>query len=168
MEVVMRHEARQVPSWLIFDVGQNMIHRTQVTFTAYGERFAPSKVLARFSDAHDPGAIAKTGRYRGKPTPYGSASFDAPEEEPQKIEYLHRLVVPLLPALRDAGANDFWLRITYHSDSGALGFSKREIVMLAEMECDVPIDCVIEKEPNKAPEPTTMAVTPRATEGDSR
>ena len=145
-----------------------MIYRTQVTFTAYGERFAPSKVSALFTDAHDPGSVAKTGRYRGKPTPYGSASFDVPEEVPEKIEYLHRLVVPLLPALREAGADDFWIRITYHSDSGALGFSKREIMMLAEMDCDVPIDCVIDEKPNKAPEPTTMAVTPRATSRKSR
>lgn len=125
-----------------------MIRRTQVTFTAYGERFTPSKISARFTDAHDPGVIGKAGRYRGKPTPYGSASFDAPQKEPEKIEYLYRLVVPLLPALREAGADDFWLQITYHCDSGALGFSKREVKMLAEMDCDVPINCVIEEEPN--------------------
>lgn len=137
-----------------------MIHRTQITFTARGERFMPSKVSARFSDAHEPGAIGKAGRYRGKPTPYGSASFDAPKGAPEKIEYLHRLVVPLLALLREAGADDFWLQITYHSDSGAFGFSKREIKMLAEMDCDVPINCVIEEEPNKAPEPTPPRVSP--------
>jgi len=37
-----------------------MIHRTQVTFTAYGEQFTPSKVSAPFTDAHDPGAIENT------------------------------------------------------------------------------------------------------------
>lgn len=114
----------------------------------------PSKVDALFSSAHDPGVIGKIGRYRGVPTPYGSADFDVPEKEPEKIAYLHRLVVPLLPALREAGAEDFWLRITYHTDSSALGFSKHEIRMLADMECDVPIDCLIEEEPNQSAQTT--------------
>ena len=128
----------------------------------------PSRVSAPFSEAHDPGVIGRTGRYRGIPTPYGSASFDVPDEAPEKIAYLHRLVVPLLPALREAGAAEFWLRITYHADSGALGFSKDEICMLAEMECDVPIDCLIQEEPNKAPEPTPMSVTPPAAQESRR
>ena len=122
-----------------------MIHRTQITFTAWGKRFTPSKVSAPFTTAHDPGVIGNSGRYRGVPTPYGSADFDVPERTAKKIAYLHRLVVPLLPALHKAGAKEFWLRITYHSDSGAIGFSKKEIRMLAEMECDVPIDRSIEE-----------------------
>jgi hypothetical protein len=124
-----------------------MILRTQVTFSAAGDHFTPSKVEAPFTDAHDPGEIGRAGRYRGIPDPNGYASFDAPEDEPKKIEYLHRIVVPLLPALHEAGAEDFWLRITYHGDSGAIGFSKEEIKMLAELQCDVPIDCIIEEEP---------------------
>ncbi len=123
-----------------------MVLRTQVTFSAGGERFTPSKVSAPFTDAHDPGEIGKAGRYRGLPTPYGSAHLDAPQEEKEKLAYLHRIVVPLLPLLREAGADDFCLRITYHCDSGAIGFSKEEIRMIAEMDCDVPIDCLIDEE----------------------
>jgi|SRR5882724_13331862 len=133
-----------------------MIRRTQMTFTAWGKRFKPSKVSAPFSDAHDPGAVGRVGRYRGLPTPYGSASFEAPKKEPEQLAYLHRLVVPLLPALRKAGARDFWFRITYRGDSGALGFSKKEIKMLAELDCDVPIDCIIEEKPNQSLQPTGL------------
>lgn len=123
-----------------------MIRRTQVTFSTSGKDFLPSKVSAPFTAAHDPGAIGKVGRYRGIPLPYGSADFDAPEDEEEKIAYLHRIIVPLLPALRNAGADDFSLRITYHCDSGAIGFSKEEMRMVSELECDVPIDCLIEDE----------------------
>jgi hypothetical protein len=52
--------------------------------------------------------------------------------------------------LHEAGAEDFWLRITYHGDSGAIGFSKEEIKMLAELQCDVPIDCIVEEEAHPA------------------
>ena len=141
-----------------------MIHRTQMTFTAWGEHFMPSKVSAPFSEAYDPGSTGRTGRYRGIPTPYGSASFDVTEEEAEKISHLHRLVVTLLPALREAGATEFWLRITYHADSGALGFSKEDIRMLAEMECDVPIDCLLEEaqqdETQQPPLPALSATSP--------
>lgn len=122
-----------------------MIHRTQITFSATGDHFTPSKVNAPFSNAHDPGEVGRFGRYRGIPDPLGHASFDAPEEEPEKISYIHRIVVPLLPELRRAGAEDFSLRITYSSDSGSIGFSREEIKMLAELQCDVPIDCLIDE-----------------------
>lgn len=118
-----------------------MILRTQITFSASGESFSPSKLCAPFSNAHDPGEIGRYGRYRGVPVPYGSASFDAPEDHPEKIAYLHSVVVPLLPALREAGADHFSLQISYHCDSESIGFSKEEIRMLAAFECDIPINC---------------------------
>jgi hypothetical protein len=64
-----------------------MILRTQVTFSAAGDGFTPSKITAPFTNAHDPGEIGRAGRYRGIPDPNGYASFDAPEDEPKKIEY---------------------------------------------------------------------------------
>ena len=118
-----------------------MILRTQVTLSVGGEKFIPSKVAAPFTKAEDPGEIGKSGRYRGLPVPSGSASFTVPEDQPEKIAYLHRLVMPLLPSLRAAGADDFTLWISYHCDSESIGFSKEEIEMLADFECDVPINC---------------------------
>lgn len=119
-----------------------MIAREQVTFTAQGNNFRPSMVSAPYSEAHDPGVIGACGRYLGLPIPYGSADFDAPKEEQEKIAYLHRIVTPLLPALRSAGAEEFRLHITYHYENQcAIGFSKEEVKMIAEMDCDLPIDC---------------------------
>ena len=137
-----------------------MIAREQVTFTALGARFFPSKVSAAYSKAHDPGVIGQLGRYRGQPVPYGVASFDAPEEEKEKIVYLHRVVFPLLPALRAAGADDFSLHITYkYENQCSIGFSKEEIRLIAELDCDVPVDCWTDTEANQALVPTPMSVT---------
>src|SRR5688572_20249018 len=102
MQVMMLHTACSLPPWLICDVRQRMILRTQVTFSAAGERFTPSRVSAPFNRAHNPGEIGMMGRFRGKPEPSGYASIDAPEEEKAKIAWLHRIVKRLLPALKEA------------------------------------------------------------------
>eukprot|EP01035_Chromulina_nebulosa_P065399 gene65399-89457_t len=119
-----------------------MIVRTQVTFMATGEHFRPSKVPAQFSAAHDPGVIGKLGRYRGLPVPYGSADFDAPEEEPEKITWIYHRVFPFLRAMREAGAESFTLHITYTYDAQcALGFSREELKMVLDLDCEFHVDC---------------------------
>jgi len=126
-----------------------MITREQVTFTAQGDNFMPSKVGAPYSSAHDPGSIGQWGRYKGVPVPYGVADFEAPEVEKDKILYLHRIVVPFLPAMRSAGAEEFRLHITYHyEDQCSIGFSREEARMISELQCAVPIDCCRNEEPN--------------------
>jgi len=119
-----------------------MITRTQISFVAGGDTFRPSTIAAPFSEAEDPGAIGKRGRYRGVPVPAGSACFDVPESEQDGIRYLHRLAFPLMPMLRAAGATDFFIHITYHHDEQcALGFDSAELQMLADFGCTVSIDC---------------------------
>ncbi|HEY4415377.1 MAG TPA: hypothetical protein VGO57_06765 [Verrucomicrobiae bacterium] len=111
-----------------------------------GDDFRPSLVDAPFSEAEDPGTIGKLGRYRGVPTPYGSANFDVPETEPNGIRYLYKLAFPWLPALRAAGATDFDIHITYHYDvQCALAFGEDEMKLLAEFGCAVSIDCCREE-----------------------
>ena len=138
-----------------------MITREQVTFTAQGDSFSPSKVGAPYSSAEDPGSIGQCGRYKGVPVPYGVADFDAPENEKDKIAYLHRVVVPFLAAMRSAGAEGFRLHITYHYESQcAIGFSQDEARMISELQCEVLIDCVSDEggaEPD-APENAGVAM----------
>jgi len=120
-----------------------MITRTQISLVASGDSFRPSTVSAPFSEAEDPGATGKIGRHRGVPVPSGSASFDVPETEQDGIRYLHRLFFPLMPALRAAGATDFFIHITYHYDQQcALGFDSDELRLLAEFGCQVSVDCL--------------------------
>ena len=138
-----------------------MILRTQVSFVATGECFMPSKVPAQFSSAHDPGVIGKTGRYRGVPVPYGSATFSAPEEEKEKIAYIHARAFPFISAMRDAGAERLWLSIGYAYDSQcALSFSKEELRMILDLDGDFLIDCWQEKEPIQPPQTTTGSSAP--------
>ncbi len=119
-----------------------MIVRTQMTFGAYGEKFRPSKVGAQFSTSHDPGALGRVGRYRGVPLPYGSADFEVPDDIPDKIAYIHKRAYPNLVCMREAGAEEFWLHITYHYDAQcALGLSKDELRMILELDCDLRVDC---------------------------
>ena len=119
-----------------------MVTRTQISFVASGDKFRPSTVNATFSEAEDPGAIGKRGRYRGLPVPNGSAIIDVPENEKQGVRFLHDLAFPLMPALRAAGATDFWIHITYHYDEQCtLGFDSEELRMLAEFGCTVSVDC---------------------------
>lgn len=123
-------------------VRRNMIVRTQMTFGAYGEKFRPSKVGAQFSTSHDPGALGRVGRYRGVPLPYGSADFEVPDDIPDKIAYIHKRAYPYLVCMREAGAEEFWLHITYHYDAQcALGLSKDELRMILELDCDLRVDC---------------------------
>jgi hypothetical protein len=119
-----------------------MITRAQISFVASGERFRPSTLNVPYSETEEPGAIGTRGRYRGIPLPEGSASFDVPETAKDGIRYLHGLVFPLMPALRAAGATDFFIHITYHfDDQCALGFDSDELKLLAEFGCQVSIDC---------------------------
>ena len=137
-----------------------MIVCEQMTFSAQGDRFTPSSVSAPFTKSHDPGVIGKRGRYIGVPIPYGMAEFDVPEEEKEKIRYLHRLVVPHLSAIKAAGADVLRIHISYgYADQCSLAFSRDEIQMLAEMDCDIPIDCW-KGEPIQPVETTEAAARP--------
>jgi hypothetical protein len=119
-----------------------MVTRTQISLVASGQTFRPSTIAAPFSEAEDPGAIGKLGRYRGVPVPAGSATFSVPESEQEGIRYLHALVYPLMPVLRAGGATDFFIHITYQYDHQCgLGYDPEEIRMLADFGCEVMIDC---------------------------
>ena len=149
----MSHEARQVPSWLIFDVGQKMKHLRPLLFlvalTACGaqenrppvvplttkERIQElearvvslEKIVGTLADE----LMVKTGRYMLKAGDTGmkvARKFDVP------ITELHRL---------NPGVN--WSRLK-------VGQVLR----------------VSEETPNKAPEPTPGPVTPRAPSGESK
>ena len=128
-----------------------MITRTQVTLCVYGTHFTPSKVAAKFSSAHDPGALGTMGRYRGVPIPYGSAEFDAPEAQEKQIEFVFRLAAPFVAAMRAAGAESLLMHITYHfAGQCAIELLTEELKMVSGLQCDLVIDCFnAEGEPDK-------------------
>lgn len=97
-----------------------MVTRTQISLVASGENFRPSTFDAPFSEKEDPGAIGKLGVYRGHAVPKGSAGFSVPESEEDGNRYLHKLVCPLIPALRAAGSHRY-----FHSHHISLRVSVR-------------------------------------------
>jgi hypothetical protein len=101
----------------------------KATFLAGGVQFKPSQINYAFTTAHDSGVIEKSGPYAGEPNPGGSISIAVPDRIPQEkiIAYIVKVVRPLLPKLREAGADDdMCLYITrYHSAHAMKHFHTR-------------------------------------------
>lgn len=63
--------------------------------------------------------------------------------------------------MRDAGAEEFRLHITYDYDTQcALGFSKEELRMIREFDCELTIDCVTADRPESGASPDDGPVAP--------
>jgi hypothetical protein len=51
--------------------------------------------------------------------------------------------------MRAVGADNFSLHIAYHYDAQcALEFSREEVKMIMELDCDFTVDCILEDGPN--------------------
>ena len=111
-----------------------------VAFNAWGEGYSPKKVPLRHTYAQEPGEIARIGRYKGKPTPYGSSRYVVPESVPEKNRrlYLFRKILPLLATFRKAGATDWYLSIdrAYHAQCND-AFTQEEMKMFLKLKADL-------------------------------
>ncbi len=140
--------------------------RSSLSFEASGERYKPSKIPFAFASQHDVGDPATRGRYKGGFYPYGASSISVPDDLPwkEKIPKLVATVSSLLVRMKEEGADSFYVSAGYfYSSQCNLEFSPEELRLLASLDCPFCPSCYGgEEEPNKAPEPTTMAVTPRA------
>jgi hypothetical protein len=84
--------------------------------SAFGSDFHPSRVDGvSFTEANDPGETGRTGKYKGVPTPYGSAEihFDSPPECPLlALEARQLQEEDTVGRLRNAGATDITLYVS--------------------------------------------------------
>ena len=156
----MRHEARQVPSWLIFDVGQKMKHIAIFTVLVSTLGCASSRSvrdegaavglfrLREIGGTHD---IELRSDHSGFISSYGA--FQNPSPTPAKWAFADGVVtiVPLDAPTFSIVLSHCGSEVVMYSPSGRGPYVR-----------------VTEKTPNKAPEPTPGAVTPRATEGSSK
>lgn len=113
-----------------------MSHR--VSFEIWGEEFRPSQIPFEFTEQHDPGVIGTLGRYRGLPTPYGSASYVVPPCIPdgEMLRYLVLTIEPILTAIRAAGATDWHIRIgRYYHEQCNEDYSLDELQGIARLGC---------------------------------
>jgi hypothetical protein len=114
-----------------------------------GDGFSPSSFSdGRSIDLHDaiePGAFGLRGRFKGQPTPFGSASIQMPENEGNDWDSFYQLVDLLegyLVDLRKAGAERITLFVSVYYDGQCnLGFSAEELGRIAHLGVDLAISC---------------------------
>lgn len=108
------------------------------TFRISGEGFRPSDVGFKFTDQHDAGEIATSGRWKGKGSPLGSASYQVPPSVPhcERLKCLADIFEPMLPRLRAAGATDWevWIIRYYHAQCNE-EFSADELRHMLRLNC---------------------------------
>lgn len=114
----------------------------------FGASFSPadaeSKTGLVFSDPVEPGARGRSGRYKGKPTPYGSARLDTSDDAPwsTKLHGLLELLETHIAALRECGAEDIRLTHAYFHDGQCNHeFSPEEMRRIARLEISLCISC---------------------------
>jgi hypothetical protein len=110
----------------------------QLSFTASGDAFYPSRVALPFVRAVDPGEIASYGRYKGQPMPSGNATLVPPDrlKGRESLDAFCRLIADLIPGLRVAGADDFtlWVLRDYEHQCNE-ELSPAELTLIASLNC---------------------------------
>jgi hypothetical protein len=111
----------------------------------HGDTFSPSKVEAefgvRFQSKNEPGEIGTTGRYRGKPVPYGSACYVFGNDRSEKAFRIDPPLIDLLrnrQRLQEAGVTD----VSLHFDvayTDQCNFEMDPAFLKAAAELDLPV-----------------------------
>jgi hypothetical protein len=114
-----------------------------------GESFSPSLAEARtglcWANQNEPGALATSGRYQGKPLPYGSAMLvlldDDLQPDASPLEPL-RTLKEKLPELRAAGATEatLYLVVAYETQCD-FEFTPEELGALASVGLTLGVSC---------------------------
>lgn len=114
-----------------------------------GEAFSPAAAEREtglsFSERHEPGETGAKGRYRGRPTPFGSATLRAPEEvDPaERLDWLLDTVLPHADALRRLGGLEGWLHSTVYFDAQCnLDYPPDRLRKLARLGVPYTVTCV--------------------------
>ncbi|HMD61964.1 MAG TPA: hypothetical protein VKG78_11055 [Opitutaceae bacterium] len=115
-----------------------------LSFHARGDQYKPSKIAFGFAYQHDVGDQAKRGRYKGKPYPYGASEIKVPGNLPwsEIIPALIASVAPLLPRIKEEGADDFHVSAAYYFEAQCnLEFNSKELALLASLNCTFCLSC---------------------------
>lgn len=118
----------------------------------WGEHFYPSKAEqttgVHFDEMNEPGELGVTGRYKNKPTPYGSASINflhtgnTPDILPVDINIIN-ILSDNLSAFRRAGADEITLYINvYYTEQCNMQLSPELLQVLAKLNIPVAISAI--------------------------
>ncbi|MEO6993864.1 MAG: hypothetical protein ABI273_09565 [Lacunisphaera sp.] len=95
-------------------------------------------------DAHEPGAIARSGRSRGKPLLHGSAVIEVSNkpEEWARFDDLLKVMESCIDALRKCGAESLTLSCSlFHDGQCNFGFSTDELQRIAALKVNLHLSC---------------------------
>jgi len=112
--------------------------RWQISLEIQGESFRPSLLNIPFSRHHDTGAIGKFGKFRGHPTPYGSASYIVPPGliTPHLFKHLADVFEHRLDDLKNAGASSWHVSIArYYWAQCNEDYPALDLAMLKKLDC---------------------------------
>jgi len=117
--------------------------------TLSGDNFSPKRVdndsCSFFSNKKEKGDIATTGRYKGKPLPYGSAVIASPENitgENEKILWVIEKYLNHKEKILNCGAEDivFHIDVNY-IDQCNLAFDPEIIKKISDLNISLTITC---------------------------
>lgn len=118
-------------------------------YSLWGERFFPSRIKVsgnvEIINAIDPGDIGKIGKYRGKPTPYGSCDVRCTRMDRSQIVYLAAHLKRHLALYRKHEATDIVFWIIWTGVQGNMEFTVQELRKLADMRIPVAMDYIHSK-----------------------
>lgn len=95
--------------------------RITASINFFGDTFQPGRAEEltglSFTEKNEVGDIAKTGRYKNQPLPYGASSFNAPNEIewPNRVLWLAQQWVGKIDTAKQCGADNihFWVGYFY-------------------------------------------------------
>lgn len=114
----------------------------------WGKDFDPSCIQnvagAVVRDCDTPGEIGITGRYKGKPVPYGACILATPEHirVPDRILWMADFIHKHIQTFREAGATDIIYWIYWTGTQGNMEFSVEELKKIAALSIPLAIDCI--------------------------
>ena len=128
------------------EMKMNDYEREDVHYSLWGKRFFPSRLRVsghvQITGANDPGDIGETGRYRGKPTPYGACEVRCTVKGRKKIAYLARHLTKHLAHYRAQHASDVVYWILWRGTQGNMELTVNELARLAETRVPVAMDYI--------------------------
>ena len=135
-----------------------MITRELLSINMSGTTFSPSEAKRRTElplvRTNEPGETGERGRYKNKPTPFGGASLDAPDETPDEAKLAHLLdsVLPHAGTLRQLGVEEMVVYVGYFwRDQCNLSFQPEDLSRLAALGVPFWISCYEDSDESSPP-----------------
>jgi hypothetical protein len=117
-----------------------------VYYGLQGTRLIPSQLClpgkVEIVNANDPGDIGQTGKYKGKPIPYGVCNIHCTARIPDRISYLAKHLTKHQAQLKAAHATSIVYWILWRGIQGNMELTVNELARLAEMKVPVAMDYI--------------------------